>query len=115
MAGVAAVEEVRGEVGDGSQAVAFRAAVAEGEETPLARQLAYSGYRIEKDPARGMLTRCVGGLKLCARTWLRWSELRHAPPRLITASAFARMHGPDWTERLITQVLFDVDHVRASG
>ena len=38
-------------------AAAFRAAVAEGEESPLSRQLAYSGYRIEKDPARGMLTR----------------------------------------------------------
>jgi len=40
------------------------------------RQQAYSQYRVEKDPARGMLT---------------------------------RFHGADFTERLITEVLFDFD------
>jgi phycoerythrobilin:ferredoxin oxidoreductase len=40
------------------------------------RQKAYSRYRIEKDPARGMLT---------------------------------RMHGPEFTEKLITEVLFDYE------
>ena len=52
-AGTVAGGTAAGEAGS----AAFRAAVAEGEESPLVRQLAYSDYRIEKDPARGMLTR----------------------------------------------------------